>query len=95
MSRISSPLNLTAGLWQPVARWIRAANDRRTLADMPDYLLQDIGLRRDQIDGVGDAVYVADTIAPARASFRRSAEVIALSAGKAPNKPAAAKPKAA
>ena len=35
-----------------VARWNRRHAQRRRLGDMPDHLLRDIGLRRDQIDAV-------------------------------------------
>lgn len=87
MSRTLAPFALTAGLMKPIIAWIRNANDRRLLADMPDYLLKDIGLRRDQIADIGDAVIVRDEIEPARASFRRSAEVIDLAPEKASDKP--------
>ncbi len=78
MSRILSPLNLTAGLWQPIAHWFRDINDRRALADMPDYLLRDIGLSRGQIDAAlaGSLVTGNDTVTPAPA--RAAAEVVAF-----------------
>ena len=67
-----------------VKAWLRAIDDRRQLAEMPDYLLKDIGLRRDQIDAGG--VWRED-IAPAAASApaRRPAKVVAIA-------PAAARP---
>ncbi|MBI2584744.1 MAG: DUF1127 domain-containing protein [Rhodospirillales bacterium] len=58
-----------------VKAWLRAIEDRRHLAEMPDYLLKDIGLRRDQIDAGG--VWRED-IAPAAAKVRPSAKVVAI-----------------
>ena len=36
-----------------VARWNTRHGQRRPLSDMPDHLLRDIGIRRDQIDAMG------------------------------------------
>jgi len=71
-----------------VRAWLRAIDDRRHLAEMPDYLLKDIGLRRDQIDAGG--VWRED-IAPAAAKVRPSAKVVAIApaAPRPEQKPAA------
>ena len=71
-----------------VRAWLRAIDDRRQLAEMPDYLLKDIGLRRDQIDAGG--VWRED-IAPAAAKVRPSAKVVAIApaAPRPEHKPAA------
>jgi uncharacterized protein YjiS (DUF1127 family) len=79
MSRTLAPFSLTADVMKPVAAWIRNLSGRRALADMPDYLLSDIGLRRDQIDALGawreDA---APATAAAHATARPSADVVAI-----------------
>jgi len=71
-----------------VRAWLRAIDDRRQLAEMPDYLLKDIGLRRDQIDAGG---LWRDDIAPAAAKVRPSAKVVAIApvAARSADKPAA------
>ena len=43
---------------KPLMAWFKGAAHRRTLADMPEYLLKDIGLHRDEQGGV--AGYAAD-----------------------------------
>lgn len=66
-----------------IKAWLRAIEDRRHLAEMPDYLLKDIGLRRDQIDAGGvwreDAAPApAAAPAPKEAPAGRPAKVVAI-----------------
>lgn len=86
MSRTLSPLRPTDGLMKSIAAWIRTVNARRMLADMPDYLLRDMGIRRDQIDGIGEIV-VLDEATPAPAIARPSAEVIDITPARASQEP--------
>lgn len=83
------PRKLTAvvptSIVAPILAWLRNARDRRTLADMPDYLLKDIGLRRDEIDNIG--VIVREQAAPMPAQARPAATVVALPTAKSANKP--------
>ena len=55
-----------------VARWNRRHRQRRRLGDLPDYLLRDIGLRRDQIDAVvsGSLERRPSKLEPAAAAVR-------------------------
>lgn len=86
MSRSLSRLRLTDGLMKSLAAWIRNVNARRMLAEMPDYLLRDMGIRRDQIDSIGEIV-VLDEATPAPAIARPSAEVIALTPARPTDNP--------
>jgi len=65
---------VAARLWNPVRAWLRPIDDRRQLAELPDYLLNDIGLRRDQINAVGAW---RDEVAVAPAAGRPTLKVIA------------------
>jgi len=67
---------VAARLWKPVRAWLRAIDDRRALAELPDYLLKDIGLRRDQIDA-GAAGAWREEAAVAPAASRPTLKVIA------------------
>ena len=74
-----------------IKAWLRAIEDRRALAEMPDYLLNDIGLRRDQIDAGGLwREGTAPAPAPKEAQARPSAKVVAIApaAARPENKPA-------
>ncbi len=53
-SRELRRLFIAAVAWtvNTVARWNTRHGQRRHLSDLPDYLLRDIGIRRDQIDAV-------------------------------------------
>ena len=53
-SRELRRLFIAAVAWtvNAVARWNTRHGQRRHLSDLPDYLLRDIGIRRDQIDAV-------------------------------------------
>jgi uncharacterized protein YjiS (DUF1127 family) len=39
-------------LWFAVLRWHHARRTRSELSNLPDYMLRDIGIRRDTIEGV-------------------------------------------
>ena len=54
------------------SRWNRRHGQRRRLGDLPDYLLRDIGLRRDQIDAVvsGSIERRPSKLEPAAAAVR-------------------------
>lgn len=39
-------------LWLSVLRWHHARRTRSELSTLPDYMLRDIGIRRDAIEGV-------------------------------------------
>ena len=49
---------------KPLMAWFRGTAERRTLADMPDYVLKDIGLRRDQLPGLADEVAAGLRVLP-------------------------------
>ena len=50
-----------------IAAWIRAGNISRELKSMPDYILKDIGISRDQIDAVAAGKLVRETVQPSPA----------------------------
>ncbi len=54
-SRELSRLFIAAVAWtvNAVVRWNTRHGQRRHLSDLPDYLLRDIGIRRDQINAMG------------------------------------------
>jgi len=54
-SRELRRLFIAAVTWtvNAVARWNTRHGQRRHLSDLPDYLLRDIGIRRDQINAMG------------------------------------------
>ena len=55
----------TIDIVKPLMAWFKGAAHRRALADMPEYLLKDIGLHRDEQGGVaGYAVDAAPVPAP-------------------------------
>ncbi len=79
-----------------VNAWLRAVNDRRTLADMPDYLLKDIGLRREQVDAAIAGGAWRDDVAQAPAGVQAKARpaltvVATAQAARPATKPAAPK----
>ena len=45
-----------------ITDWINRNNMRRELNTMPDYLLSDIGLQRDQINGIVSGKILRDTL---------------------------------
>jgi uncharacterized protein YjiS (DUF1127 family) len=64
----------------PLMAWFKGATGRRTLADMPDYLLKDIGVRRDQLAGLAAGALASDAaetvVAPAPAPAHGPAKVV-------------------
>jgi len=79
-----------------VKGWLRAVNDRRALAEMPDYLLSDIGLRRDQVDAATAGGVWRDEAAQAPAAIQAKARpalkvVAAAEAARPVTKPATPK----
>lgn len=78
---------------KPLMAWFRGTAERRTLADMPDYLLRDIGLRRDQLPGLADEVAAgpaasAEGRPEPRPEPRPAAQVVDMTAARARKKPA-------
>ncbi len=94
-SRELRRLFMAAVAWtvNAVARWITRHAQRRHLSDLSDYLLRDIGIRRDQIDPVVsgslkrgpsklETAAAPVSIIGDRASPRKSADTVALNAGR-------------
>ncbi len=61
-----------------VARWNTRHAQRRRLSDLPDYLLRDIGLRRDQIDAV-----VSGSLKRRPSKLETAAAVVSIFGGRA------------
>ena len=79
-SRELRRLFIAAVAWtvNAVARWNTRHAQRRRLSDLPDYLLRDIGLRRDQIDAV-----VSGSLKRRPSKLETAAAVVSIFGGRA------------